>query len=906
MTEFFVPETALVDATNFDVLAPIIIEQVRAAGLIGLDTETEDSERHEGLNLFCKYKEDGTKAENSKLVFDFRRMKITGFSIFPEGSKVAYYVNLDHADKQNCVPWEQARTLLDARSEKAKFVCHNAAYEMSALRAVHGYELSSDFTICTLQMAVSAFGPDQYSRTNFLGCGQGPLSVLVPELQRNCLGFNDNGQSISPELQETITKLLAKQSRAAHSYNGFVKEIAYGYGLKPLVKNFFGYQMGTFKETLNGRAHMGQLTGAETAQYGAEDAYVVIPLFYKLLEFMALNAPNAIDTFFTQENPMVEVFSKIQTGGMPVALEAIDKQRDVERINNADVLRVMKAAVKRLLPFPNEIHEGLAKRDSWYAKNADKYRKQIEVWANSPDSDDSFVQNYQTRGALINAWAKERKVKDSTGPNLAHYMPQRTLIYDLCRTKAIIAMGKVQSDGEARGKLLDRFTQAENKDAVIVIECLNLLASIDQRLKLYLTPYLQLTDPETQRLYPTVSSMLATRRMGARDPNPMQLAKRGDSTYVRSFFAGDSDEHVVISVDWSGIELVEIGEFSGDPQFIDAFGQIPHKDLHAGAATSILQVACEGLTEDSFKKLKGLKNIDEYVETHRHEIDNLERLFTDLKGQKLAPEKAFGFWRTEVGKGANFNYWYSGALNTVGERMGWSSDTMWKATEAYRDRFPVAERWRTDLIDQVRRDGYITLPDGHTRVRFEATELWKELFISKFQLDNGAVDELAAKYNQVWAYMAGKIQRRAWNQSVNAYIQGSCATIAKRSVIRIEQKKKELGLTDREIRFLTPIHDELVYSVHKSVAVQGVHLIRDTMIDHPDLFQKCALDASPSMGLHFQPHHSTKVPLGQVELFESPDFDFVDSSRWGGRMTDDEIQATMEHLFETRKRMQAA
>ena len=46
-------------------------------------------------------------------------------------------------------------------------------------------------------------------------------------------------------------------------------------------------------------------------------------------------------------------------------------------------------------------------------------------------------------------------------------------------------------------------------------------------MKLYLTPYSQLMDPETHRLYPVVSSMLATRRMAASFPNPMQLAQTG-------------------------------------------------------------------------------------------------------------------------------------------------------------------------------------------------------------------------------------------------------------------------------------------------------------------------------------------------------------------------------------------
>lgn len=51
----------------------------------------------------------------------------------------------------------------------------------------------------------------------------------------------------------------------------------------------------------------------------------------------------------------------------------------------------------------------------------------------------------------------------------------------------------------------------------------------------------------------------------------MQLAKRGESTYVRGFFEGDDDEHLVMSRDWSAIELAIIGELSQDPTFINAY-----------------------------------------------------------------------------------------------------------------------------------------------------------------------------------------------------------------------------------------------------------------------------------------------------------------------------------------------
>ena len=52
-----------------------------------------------------------------------------------------------------------------------------------------------------------------------------------------------------------------------------------------------------------------------------------------------------------------------------------------------------------------------------------------------------------------------RKVYDSgfealKGVNLSHYMPVRTILYDLLGCKVVVSHGKVQSDGEARGKVV--------------------------------------------------------------------------------------------------------------------------------------------------------------------------------------------------------------------------------------------------------------------------------------------------------------------------------------------------------------------------------------------------------------------------------------------------------------------
>jgi len=875
--------TQLIDKRNFAAYAQRITCAIQAAPFTGLDCETEDSRRHDGLNAYCKYKDDGFKAANTKLVFDMRRIVMCGFSVFPEGHNQAYYLNLNHADRENRLTWEQVKPILDALPADSYWVAHNAPFERTVFASCFDYDLPR--IVCTLQMAVSAYGPDEYQTNKLITADMTSIAGLLRQIgELSHGGYNPLTREMAPELADLAYKIVAKEASSAHSYNGLIDTIVHGYGLKRAVKTFFNHDMTTFAAALRGHPHMGCLTGDDVAFYGAEDAYWALRLFRYLLDYMTTVCPESIPAFFDQENPMTRVYSDIWRGGMKVNTRAIYRRRDEEREDMAQVLRDLKAAVLQLLPFHTEPHLKLLEVDkAWYPKNWQKYRQQVVDWVCTVDHDDAYRQCQQVRGPVSNAWAAERGDPESQGINLSHYMPVRTLIYDLLQQKLIISEGKTQSDATARGRLKDRVTGA-GKD---LIDGLAKLAGIEQRMKLYLTPYTQLMDPETGCMYPNVSSMLASRRMAASYPNPMQLAKRGESTYVRGFFEADEKDHVIVSIDWSAIELLIIGELSGDLTFFKAYGQLPHDDLHAGAAADIISVDVPGLTEAAFKDLMFHAEAATWQQKW-----NLEgtRLFTDLKGQPILPKTSYKYWRTEAGKKANFNYWYSGWLASVGDQMGWSRDKTAEATDRYRARFPQAEDWRLNTITQGRRDGRVPLPDGHFRSRFEATDQWKIMFLSMLhRYRPGSHDN----YDELCQWITNKIQRRAGNQLVNSIVQGTCAALAKRSVLRVRD------LPGR-FRFMIPIHDELLWSVHRDDAVQFIRQAREVMITHPDLFSKCKLDASPAVGLTFEPWDAKKAPLGQVELFEAPKSDFIPEARWGKRLNDDEVQGVIDHLFKMR------
>lgn len=86
--------------------------------------------------------------------------------------------------------------------------------------------------------------------------------------------------------------------------------------------------------------------------------------------------------------------------------------------------------------------------------------------------------------------------------------------------------------------------------------------------------------------------------------NGQQLAKYGGSAYVRGFYMPDEDDHVLVSADWSAIELGIIAQYSLDPAFIKAYGQRPHDDLHSWTASQMMRMSLE-----EFNKLPDKKQL---------------------------------------------------------------------------------------------------------------------------------------------------------------------------------------------------------------------------------------------------------------------------------------------------------
>lgn len=883
-----IPVSVLVDLRNWETMKPHLIAKFAVKDqLNGVDLETHDADRHEGLNRQMRSDEDGVKSSTAKLLFDMERTVITGFSLYVNDDNVAFYFNAAHADVENRIPLPELLDFLtQVRDSECWFLAHKAPFELAMTMKSWKWFLGPR-VICTLQLAVSCFNDDTYPMERFNAPGFGDaFEGMAGRIAMAYRGYRQ-GDEMTNEQEELLFKFIAKTSDSAHSYNGYVKSIKYGYGLKALSEYFFGYKQVDYATVLSnhGANHMGQLTGEQVCSYGADDAWTCTKLYSRLMQFLLETNPGMVQTFFEQENPMIYQYARVWRTGIVINHDAVIYQRGEQRRIVAEYLRYMKYLIRELLPFPEELHEKLVKYDpkaygKATSKNGWDYRKAVIDWAESPDCEDDYEQIMQVRTSISKQWSQENGDKESNGPSITYYQVVRCLFYDLCQCSFQLVNSKIQGDEEAQINMRNRLfkkhgvtaypekqeefdtaiTKVADPHAVFTLKLLWLyrqLAAAEQVIKLYINKYMNLIDPETSRMYPVLSSTLNSHRMGLEEPNVSALPKFKGTSWVRSFFEPDSPDHVIVSIDWSAVELVLIGDQSQDPTFAKAFGQIPHDDLHSETVAALLEISLE--------TLKGMEN--------RKEL------------------------RTKYGKPANFGYWYSGALGTVAKELGWTSEQMWDYVEKYRAKYPVAEQWRLAVIAEAQSSGYVMLPDGHKRYRYESTGQWVEMMRMKFAQfgpEVSAFGEIAIK----------KIRNRSGNQAVNSMIQGTCATLAKRSIIEID---KSLILPYTEVRnpggfdarFMFPVHDELAYSCHRKHAVQFSYFMKEKMCNHPDIVKYLKLDASAAMGRNYLAWDLKKNPKGQIELDEaSKGLPCIPEARWGKSLTRDERELVLTYLME--------
>ena len=253
-------------------------------------------------------------------------------------------------------------------------------------------------------------------------------------------------------------------------------------------------------------------------------------------------------------------------------------------------------------------------------------------------------------------------------------------------------------------------------------------------------------NPTTGRVHTSYSLAAAqTGRLSSNDPNLQNIPIRTETgRRIRNAFVADPG-HVLLSADYSQIELRLAAHMADVPQLRQAFAE--GTDIHSLTA---------------------------------------QELFGDAERDSRSKAKTI-----------NFAILYGISSWGLAGRLSIGREEAQDMIDRYFARFPGIKNYIADTLSFVREHGYTQTLFGR--------KTWFRNIASK-QMNERQGAERAA---------------------INAPIQGTCADIIKRAMIRMPAALAEAGLTD--VRMLLQVHDELVFEVPEGREDAASGVIRRVM-----------------------------------------------------------------------------
>ena len=145
----------------------------------------------------------------------------------------------------------------------------------------------------------------------------------------------------------------------------------------------------------------------------------------------------------------------------------------------------------------------------------------------------------------------------------------------------------------------------------------------------YIEGFKPLIDKKTGLIHTTFNQTLtATGRLSSKEPNLQNIPVRDeDAKEIRKFFVPKSDDRVLVSADYSQIELRLLACFSNCQSLIDAFNN--GKDIHSATAAKVFKKPIEEVTPDIRSKAKAVNfgiiyGMSEYGLAKQLKISNSE------------------------------------------------------------------------------------------------------------------------------------------------------------------------------------------------------------------------------------------------------------------------------------------
>ncbi|MFY7979452.1 MAG: DNA polymerase I [Sediminibacterium sp.] len=281
-----------------------------------------------------------------------------------------------------------------------------------------------------------------------------------------------------------------------------------------------------------------------------------------------------------------------------------------------------------------------------------------------------------------------------------------------------------------------------------------------------------IVNPKTGRIHTSYAQAVAvTGRLSSTNPNLQNIPIRSErGREVRKAFIPREPARILVSADYSQIELRVVAAISGDPNMCDAFKQ--GKDIHTATAAKVYGIAEADVTKEQRYKAKsvnfgiiygqGAFGLAENLGISRTEakeiIDNYKKEFPNIQlymDQQINKAKEQGFVETLMGRkrwlrdinSSNFTVRGFAERNAINSPIQGSAADMIKLAMIKIHREMKKQDWESKMILQV-----------HDELVFDAVEselpALKELILScmttAMELPNGVPVEAEIGQGKNW------------------------------------------------------------------------------------------------------------------------------------------------------------
>jgi DNA polymerase-1 len=372
---------------------------------------------------------------------------------------------------------------------------------------------------------------------------------------------------------------------------------------------------------------------------------------------------------------------------------------------------------------------------------------------------------------------------------------------------------KAKSDDTAIDFAIAFDTDVLDDEARAALKAIGVMKKVMTRRSLFYKNYWKGLHWKDRKLHCNANQCAAvTRRYSMSDQNLQQLPKKGEAVRFREHFEPHEKNAVIASIDYTGQELRLAAEVSQDKNMLACYVGEKLKDIHSITAAGAM-------------KLKwGSTLVDELFKTHGADLsrdtEGTYTLFVKIH-KTLGKEDPLTKKADDLRKDSkNINF---GAQN--GAKAVKLSETLVMPVvdaqlflDARSAMFPDVDVVAEEIADEAKRVGYATTMMGARRHLAEAI----------MSDERGAADRAA---------------RQSWNYR----IQGSAGEMTKLGMGRLWKS----GIYFRyNARFIAPIHDELVSSVHRDHAVEFLRE-KNACMTQPYSTMKVPILASISLGPNF-------------------------------------------------------